>query len=103
MKKIRPILLNSEDREVVEYGMMLMETKISPHIFRHWFSVRLTLYGESIAGLQYWRGDKSPESALLYLQNKGELEKQLRQVSNGIFEFALYQSSIQKGMNGGRK
>lgn len=103
VKKIRPILLASEDREVVEYGMMLMETRISPHIFRHWFSVRLTLYGESIAGLQYWRGDKSPESALLYLQNKGELEKQLRQVSNGIFEFALYQSSIQKGMNGGRK
>lgn len=87
--KIRPILLASDDMEVVEYGLMLMENRISPHIFRHWFSVRLTLYGEDIAGLQHWRGDTSPESALVYLQNKGELEKQLRQVGNSIFDFAM--------------
>lgn len=94
VSEITPILLKSDDPEVVEYGLALQENNISPHIFRHWFSVRLTLYGEDVAGLQYWRGDKNPESALVYLQNKGELEKQLRQVGDAIFDFANYKSSM---------
>ena len=69
-----------------------METNISPHIFRHWFSVKLTLFGEDVAGLMYWRGDKSPESALTYLQNKGELEKQYRKVNAEIFNYSLWKA-----------
>jgi integrase len=95
-RDIIPLLFETDNPEVIEYAHDLQVNNISPHIFRHWFSVRLTLYGEDIAGLQYWRGDKSPESALTYLQNKGELEKQLRKVNNEIFDFMIYQSKIVK-------
>lgn len=87
--EIIPILLDSDDIEVAEYGHLLLTHSIAPHIFRHWFSVRLTLYGEDVAGLQYWRGDKSPESALRYLQNKGELMKQLQRVADRSFDYLL--------------
>lgn len=91
-----PVMFRSNDPEVVEYAHELLEHNISPHIFRHWFSVKLTLYGEDIAGLQYWRGDKNPESALTYLQNKGELDKQLRALSNEVFDFLNFQSKLLK-------
>lgn len=85
--EMKPILLNHSDPEVVLFGHMLLEHNIGPHIFRHWFSVRLTLYGEDVAGLQYWRGDKNPQSAITYLQNKGELSKQLKHTNNVMFDF----------------
>lgn len=91
-----PIMFRSNNPEVIEYAHELLEHNISPHIFRHWFSVKLTLYGEDIAGLQYWRGDKSPESAFTYLQNKGELEKQLRELNNDVFEHLRFQSNLVK-------
>lgn len=91
-KELIPLMFTSSDPEVVEYAYELQEHNISPHIFRHWFSVKLVLYGEDIAGLQFWRGDKSPESALTYLQNKGELQKQLAMVSNEIFDYLNYES-----------
>ena len=85
-------MLQSDEEEIVNYGFLLQSNNIGPHIFRHWFSVRLALYGEDIAGLQYWRGDKSPESALVYLQNKSELTKQFQRVSNESFDFMLKQA-----------
>lgn len=84
--ELKPIFLKNPDPEISTYGHMLLQHSISPHILRHWFSVRLTLYGEDVAGLQYWRGDKSPQSALLYLKNKGELVKQLQKVNNEMFD-----------------
>lgn len=69
IEKLIPILLSDEDAEVVNYGHLLLENNISPHILRHWFSVKLTLYGEDVSGLMYWRGDSSPLSAITYLQN----------------------------------
>ena len=74
---VRPSLLSHEDPECRLYGQLLYERKLGPHALRHWYSVQLALMGEDIAGLQYWRGDSSPESALLYLQNKGDLIKEL--------------------------
>ena len=86
--EIVPILLQSEDPEVVIYGRMLLEHQISPHIFRHWYTVQLVLSGiDDIATLMYWRGDRSTESALTYLQNKGELEKKYEKVNNEIFDY----------------
>ena len=92
IEELIPELLKCDDAEAVNYGHLLMETNISPHIFRHWFSVKLTLFGEDVAGLMYWRGDKSPESALTYLQNKGELEKQYRKVNAEIFNYSLWKA-----------
>jgi len=90
--EIIPLLLESDNQESIEYAHDLMEHNIAPHIFRHWFTVKLCTYGEDIAGLQFWRGDKSPESALTYLQNKGELQKQLQYVNNELFDFLQYSS-----------
>lgn len=73
------------------YGRTLMEHNISPHIFRHWYTVQLVLSGVNDPGtLMYYRGDKSPESALTYLQNKSELEKQFRKVNNEIFNYSRW-------------
>lgn len=88
-----PELLSSNDPEAINYGYLLQEKNISQHIFRHWFSVRLTLFGEDLSGLMYWRGDTSPESALDYLQNKGDLEKQYAKVNNEIFDYSIWKAS----------
>lgn len=92
-----PNMLASYDPEVVNYGQLLMEQKISPHIFRHWFSVKLTLYGEGVEGLMFWRGDKSPESALTYINNKSDLEKEYEKVSSEIFDYSLWKAAKLKG------
>lgn len=92
IKDVIPELLNSNDPEAVNYGYLLQEKNIGPHIFRHWFSVKLTLFGEDVSGLMYWRGDKSPESALVYLQNKGDLEKQYNKVNNEMFDYSMWKA-----------
>lgn len=97
--EIIPILLKSDQAEVINYGYLLQEHNISPHIFRHWFSVQLTLIGEDVSGLMFWRGDKSPESALTYLQSKSDLEKQYRRVNNEMFNYQLWQANKKYGEN----
>ena len=74
----RPSLLVDPDPELRIYGQMLCEHHLTPHCLRHWFTVQLVLRGENIAGIQYWRGDRNPQSAFEYLQNKGDLVRELR-------------------------
>lgn len=38
----------------------------------------------------FWRGDTSPESSLIYLQNKGDLQKQYQKVNNEVFDYLLW-------------
>lgn len=83
---------DSDDPETVYYSFLLDEQNISPHILRHWFSVKLTLYGEDASGLQYWRGDSSIESSLTYISNKSDLEKQYRYVVDKLFDYELWRS-----------
>lgn len=99
--EIIPILLSSDQAEVINYGYLLQEHNISPHIFRHWFSVQLTLFGEDVSGLMFWRGDTSPESALTYLQSKSDLEKQYHRVNNEMFDYQLWQANKKYGENNG--
>ena len=87
-KEMIPIYLASDDPEVVNYGHILETRRISPHIFRHWYTVQLVLSGVNDPGtLMSMRGDKSPESALVYLRGKGELEKKYRKISNELFDY----------------
>ena len=74
---LRPTLLEHDDTECRLYGLLLCENSLGLHSLRHWFSVALVLMGEDVAQLQYWRGDANPESAISYLQNKGELVREL--------------------------
>lgn len=92
-KEMVPLYLASDDPEIVMYGRILMERRLSPHVFRHWYTVQLVLSGVNEPGaLMYWRGDSAPESALTYLQNKGELEKQYQKVNNEVFDYLLWAS-----------
>jgi integrase len=84
---LRPTLLKHEDAECRLYGQLLYENSLGPHSLRHWFSVSLVLMGEDIAQLQYWRGDTNPESALSYLQNKGDLMRELSAANESFAEF----------------
>jgi len=88
-RHLRPLLLNHEDAECRLYGQLLYENKLGPHSLRHWFSVTLVLSGEDVAQLQYWRGDTNPESALSYLQNKGELMRELSAANNSFAEILM--------------
>ncbi len=86
-----PIYLDSNDSELVLYGQTLMEHSLSPHVFRHWFTVQLVLSGINEPGiLMNLRGDTSPESALTYINNKGELEKQFSKITNETFDYTLW-------------
>ena len=85
----RPALLQSDDTECRLYGQMLYENRLGLHSLRHWFSVQLVLHGEDIAQIQYWRGDKNPESALTYLQNKGDLVKELEKANETLIEIIM--------------
>ena len=98
VKECIPEMLASEDPQVVNYGHLMQEVDISPHILRHWFSVKLTLYGENESGLMTWRGDKSPISALTYTQNKSDLEKRFKSVTEEIFNYSLWKA---EKLNGG--
>jgi integrase len=86
---VRPELIRSDDPEYRLYGQLLYENNLGPHGLRHWFSVQLALMGEDIAGIQYWRGDSNPESAFLYLQNKGDLIKELAAANDMLAEFLI--------------
>ena len=93
-----PLYLNADDEELVFFGRLLQEHNISPHIFRHWYTTQLVLSGVSeISELMSARGDKSPESAWVYLQNKGEIAKQYGHVNDGIFDYMSWRASESYG------
>jgi integrase len=93
----RPALLESDDPERKLYGQLLYENKLGLHSLRHWFSVQLVLNGEDIAQIQYWRGDTNPASAFVYLQNKGDLVRELERTSADFINIALAYSYRKAG------
>ncbi len=86
---LRPYLTSSSDPEMRIYGQLLHEHELGTHALRHWFTVQLVLRGEDIGDIEHWRGDTSPESAFLYLQNKGELVKELKETDERLLEMLL--------------
>jgi len=91
----RPTLIESNDPECRIYGQLLYENKLGSHALRHWYSVQLVMFGEDIAQVQYWRGDKSPESAFQYLQNKGDLVKELENTNDLFSELLIAQGKAE--------
>ena len=85
-------LTNTSVGKAYTYPAYRAAFHISPHILRHWYSIKLVLYGEDVAGLMYWRGDTSPESALPYITGKSELEKQYKLVNNEAFDYLLWRA-----------
>ncbi|GHU87236.1 hypothetical protein FACS1894202_01130 [Clostridia bacterium] len=96
-RHFRPALLDSSDEELRVYGQLLYENSLGLHSLRHWFSVQLVLHGEDIAQVQFWRGDKSPESAFTYLQNKGDLVRELETSSEFLTEILMREGAALLG------
>lgn len=86
---LRPVLLQHKDPECRIYGQLLCENRLSPHALRHWFSVQLALRGEDVAQIQFWRGDRNPESAFLYLRDKGDLIGELAKAGDLLAELLM--------------
>lgn len=87
VKECIPIMLDSGDPQLILYGTRLQQgVSISPHILRHWFTVQLVLDGCDATELMNWRGDKSVDSALTYLNNKGDIERKYAKANSGIFD-----------------
>lgn len=87
-EELVPIFLKSDNEDVVLFGMELAERNLGPHCFRHWFTVQLVLSGISDPGtIMHWRGDNSAESSILYLNNKGEIEKMYRKINEEAFDY----------------
>lgn len=86
---LRPYLIQSADPELRLYGQLLYENQLGTHALRHWFTVQLVLRGEDIGVIQYWRGDSSPDSAFEYLQNKGDLTRELEAAGDRLVELLI--------------
>jgi len=85
----RSVLLECEDPTCRIYGQLLYENRLTLHALRHWYSVQLVLHGEDIAQIQNWRGDKNPESAFSYLQDKGDLNRELESANEYLTEILM--------------
>lgn len=84
-------LLSSEDPTLVAYGMELEELSLTPHALRHYFSVRLVLENLDTAQIMFYRGDRSPASALTYLANKGALIRKLNETHTAAINMLRFE------------
>ena len=86
-----PVFLADKDPAVVDFGRMLLERNLSPHVFRHWYTVQIVvgydLSLKDIGELMLYRGDKNKDSCLTYIQNKGALRDQYTDVNNKNYEY----------------
>lgn len=73
-------LYSATDPMLTSFAHLLDSYPWNPHTLRHCFTVQLVLEGLDVAQLQYYRGDKSPESALTYIAGKGQLMQQVEKV-----------------------
>ena len=81
--------MKSGDPELRLYGQKLCENTLTPHSLRHWFTVQLVLRGATISEVQHWRGDSNPQSAFEYLQDKGDLAKELKETDSRLLELLM--------------
>jgi len=83
---LKPELYNSEDPMMAAFAHLLDSYSWGPHALRHVFTVQLVLEGLDVAQVQFYRGDSSPESALTYMANKGELLRKIEGVHSAAIE-----------------
>ena len=72
-ERLMPEMLQSDDMHCVLFANQLLTHSFGPHAFRHLFTCKLLQEGLNRDDIMYFRGDTSPESATVYLQNKAAL------------------------------
>ena len=80
--KLVPEMLQSDDMHCVLFAKRLEAHAFGTHAFRHLFTCKLLQEGLNRDDLMYYRGDTSPESATVYLQNKEALLNPLHAMHN---------------------
>ena len=84
-----PALYDSGKIHLVAYAQDLESLSLTPHALRHYFTVRLVLEGLSREAIADFRGDRSLESAEIYVRNKGAFAKQLQAVHDYVIDSFL--------------
>ena len=92
VEEARKLMLLSDNPRTQSYGQMLFTHSLSPHIFRHFFTMKLVQYGETVPTIMFYRGDKNPNSATTYIQNKSELLKQLNDVEDEVLDYSMWRA-----------
>lgn len=80
VKHVVPLLLASEDPVLQASGLAFQQSPPAPHALRHFYTCRLVLEGLDVAQIQFYRGDRDPKSAIVYMQNKSLLEKEMKHI-----------------------
>lgn len=70
---LKPELMHSTNLHCLSFAQKLQSHPFGPHAFRHLFTCKLLTEGLNREDLMYFRGDFSPTSADVYLQNKEAL------------------------------
>ena len=70
---LKPEMMRSSNLHCVSFAQKLESHPFGPHALRHLFTCKLLMEGLSREDLMYFRGDNSPTSADVYLQNKDAL------------------------------
>lgn len=70
---LKPEMMQSTNLHCLSFAQKLESHPFGPHAFRHLFTCKLLTEGLSREDLMYFRGDSSPTSADVYLQNKDAL------------------------------
>ena len=91
MNETQPMLLSSGDEKLITYSHHMSKYSISPQILRHWFSAQIAINYPNISVIMSARGDKDPESAKVYLQNKSELALVYKKINDYHAEFLKIQ------------
>ena len=79
-KFVVPVLLASDDPALQAAGLTMQANPPAPHALRHYFTCYLVLEGLGPAEIQFYRGDRRPESAITYIQNKSVIQKELARI-----------------------
>lgn len=91
---LKPELEMSEDPLLSSFSHLLESYHWAPHALRHVFTEHLVLEGLDAAQIQFYRGDASPESALTYIANKGDIMRQITGIhKQAIASLAQYGSA----------
>ena len=73
--RLTDLWIDSEDPRLSAFAQYLLTYHFAPHALRHYFSVHLALDGLDVSRIMALRGDRNPDSALTYFQNKGMLRE----------------------------
>ncbi|MBQ9007710.1 MAG: hypothetical protein IJ088_04770 [Clostridia bacterium] len=72
-----------------DYGLLVKERGLAPHIGRHVYTLQLVERGLTPEMIKFWRGDRSIESAMTYWAGKGELHRAAKKIACNFLDAVM--------------